>query len=520
MGKFYLTTPIYYINDKPHIGHAYTTIVADALARWHRMRGEDVLFLTGTDENSEKNVEAAKTKGIDDVEAYLDEMSAAWQMTWDTLGLSNDDFIRTTEERHRKGVEKFWKVVCHAGDIYEGDYEGLYCQGCEAFLVMSDLVDDMCAIHKKPPKKLKERNYFFKAAKYRDRIVAHIEAHPEFIQPVRRRNEVLQYLKDGFSDISISRQWKSREHSGGVSFGIPVPGDKEQAIYVWFDALLNYLTAVGYGTNERRFKQFWPADLHIVGKDILKFHAALWPAMLLSAGLELPQKIFAHGFFTVDGTKMSKSLGNVTNPLDVVGKYGNDTLRYFVMREIPFGEDGDFGVAKLESRYSADLQHGLGNVCRRILTLADQIGASQMQSAQRNAYPETAMLSDLTARTWQRYVAGMDEQAPHEAVAALWEYLSLLDATLERTKPWEQTRPVADRAGVLCTLLESLRHVAWMAWPLLPNTAEAIFRSLGMWTKESTRTLAEAKKWSNLNVKSISISRGAPLFPPLTKQIM
>lgn len=517
MGKFYLTTPIYYINDKPHIGHAYTTIVADALARWHRMKGEEVFFLTGTDENSEKNAEAAQKAQEQDLGKYLDHMSAAWQMTWDTLGLSNDDFIRTTEERHQKAVLKFWKVVSRAGDIYQDDYEGLYCQGCEAYLVVSDLVDGTCTIHKKPPKKLKEHNYFFRASRYRDAVIAHIEANPQFIQPVRRRNEILQYLKSAFRDISISRAWKTREYAGGVSFGIPVPGDKDQAIYVWFDALINYLTAAGYGTNERRFKQLWPADLHIVGKDILKFHAALWPAMLLSAGLELPKRIFAHGFFTVDGQKMSKSLGNVTNPLDVVGKYGNDTLRYFVLREIPFGEDGDFGVSKLEARYAADLQHGLGNVCRRILTLADQIGARQMQSAGGSIHPETAKLPEQTAIAWQRYAQGMDEQAPHEAVGALWEYLGALDATLEKTKPWESSRPINDRAGILCALLESLRHVAWMAWPLLPSSAEAIFRSLGIWTKESVRQLAEAREWGRLDAKSVSISRGAPLFPPLSK---
>jgi methionyl-tRNA synthetase len=516
--KFYLTTPIYYVNDKPHIGHAYSTIVADAIARYRRMKGDEVFFLTGTDENSQKNVEAAEAVGEKDLDRYLDEMSAAWQMTWDTLGLSNDDFIRTTEGRHRKGVEKFWTTVLHRGDIEEGEYEGLYCTDCEAFLVVADLLGGKCAIHLKKPKKIKERNYFFRASRYRDDILAHIKVHPEFIQPEARRNEVLQYLQGAFGDISISRMWKTTGYTGGVSAGIPVPGDKTQAIYVWFDALVNYLSAIGYGTNEKRFASLWPADLHIVGKDILKFHAALWPAMLLSAGLELPRAIFAHGFFTVDGKKMSKSLGNVTNPLDIVGKYGNDALRYFVMREIPFGEDGDFSVSKFESRYSADLQHGIGNLARRIVTL----GAAHCRRC--TFVPECANSSSRlserlkaeTAATWERYTSAMDAISPHGALEAIWAYLGVLDKMLEEEKPWELREPYAEQyGGMLYDFLESLRHVAWMLLPLLPQSAEAIFRSLGIWTKESKRSLSEARSWGGLSLTALDLERGAPLFPPL-----
>ncbi len=515
MGKFYLTTPIYYINDKPHIGHAYTTIVADAIARWHRMKGEDVFFLTGTDENSQKNVEAAEASGEKDLGKYLDHMSAAWQMTWDTLALTNDDFIRTTEARHLKAVTKFWKAVERAGDIYEGEYEGLYCTGCEAFLAMTDLVEGRCALHRNLPQKLKERNFFFRAAKYRDDVISHIEQNPDFIAPVSRRNEVLNYLRSAFGDISISRRWKTSEYSGGVATGIAVPGNKEQAIYVWFDALINYLTAAGYGTNERRFRQLWPADLHIVGKDILKFHAALWPAMLLSAGLPLPRRIFAHGFFTVEGQKMSKSLGNVTSPIEIVGKYGNDALRYFVMREIPFGEDGDFSIAKLEGRYTADLQRGIGNLSRRILTLGASFNRTRVRPGDRRA--SSSRLDDvaaMTAATWRAYTEAMDTCAPHAALEALWAYLRTLDGLIEKYKPWE--KEAKERESVISVLLEALRHCGWMLLPLLPQTAEAILRSLGVWTDVMKRPLREAQEWgAPLVPPKVAIERGAPLFPPL-----
>jgi len=521
MPKYYLTTPIYYVNDRPHVGHAYSTIVADALARWHRMKGEDVFFLTGTDENSQKNVEAAAASGEKDLTTYLDSMSAAWQMTWSSLALTNDDFIRTTEERHTKAVIKFWKAVEAAGDIYEGEYSGLYCTGCEAFLVVADLVDGKCAIHKTVPATIKEQNYFFRASKYRDAVLAHIESHPEFIQPITRRKEIVNYLTSAFADISISRRWKTSEYTGGVAVGIPVPNDPAQAIYVWFDALINYLTAVGYGTNQRRFETLWPADLHIVGKDILKFHAALWPAMLLSAGLELPARVFAHGFFTVNGQKMSKSLGNVTNPIDVVGKYGNDALRYFLMREIPFRDDGDFSLTKLEQRYTADLQHGIGNLARRIITLGAGLTSVDANLEAVERHPVVIELKRVTAEAWSEYTRAMDGCAPHEALETIWERaIRILDETMEREKPWQKDGDEHARVAVLWGLLESLRHVAWMLWPLLPQTAEAIFRSLGVWTKESERTLVEAQQWGSVPLSGSRLERGAPLFPPITGEAL
>jgi len=348
VNKFYITTPIYYVNDIPHIGHAYTTIAADVLARYYRMKGKEVYFLTGTDENSQKNVEAAKkVKGEElkvksekeIVAEYVNEMSAKWQETWDSLDITNDDFIRTTEPRHKKAVKKFFEAVFKNGDIYKGIYEGLYCPGCEAYVSEMDLENGKCPFHKIAPKKIKEENYFFRLKKYESKLLDYIEKNPDFIEPEARRNEVVNYISHHLEDISISRL--SQE------WGIPVPIDKKQVIYVWFDALINYLTAVGYGTNEEKFNKWWPADLHLVGKDIIKFHCALWPAMLMSAGLPLPKKVFAHGFFTIGGQKISKSLGNVLDPVELVNKYGIDEVRYFLLREISFGEDGDISLKRL-----------------------------------------------------------------------------------------------------------------------------------------------------------------------------
>ncbi|MEK7123124.1 MAG: class I tRNA ligase family protein [Patescibacteria group bacterium] len=307
--KYYLTTPIYYINDKPHIGHAYCTIVADVIAQYHRLRGDDTFFLTGIDENSLKNIESAEKIGMGDrIAEYLDMQAAIWQQTWDSLGISNDYFIRTTEEHHKQGVEKFWRRVQAQGDIYKGEYEGFYCIGCEEFIRPTDLVNGQCPIHKRDPEKLLEKNYFFAASRYRDRLLEHIEKNPNFIQPQSRRNEVINYIQNHFDDISISRET--------MKWGIPVPDDPKQVVYVWFDALINYLTGIGYGWDDELFTRWWPCDLHLVGKEIIKFHCALWPAMLMSAGIPLPERVFAHGFLTIDGQKMSKSLGNAIDPVD------------------------------------------------------------------------------------------------------------------------------------------------------------------------------------------------------------
>ena len=483
MEKYYITTPIYYINDKPHIGHAYTTTVADALARYNRLKGRDVYFLTGTDENSQKNIEAAEKfyKENDlskkEIQNYLDEMSAVWKKTWKEMKISNTDFIRTTEPRHIEAVKKFFARVWEKGDIYKGVYEGFYCTGCEEFKIENDLVDRKCPIHKKPIKKIKEENYFFRLAKYRDKLLKHIEKNPNFIMPESRRNEVVSYIKEFMTDVSITRE--------SMKWGIPMPEIKNQksppkadpplaekiknnaqgqVLYVWFDALLNYLSAVGFGGDEKKFRKYWPADLHLVGKDIIKFHCALWPAMLMSAGLPLPKKIFAHGFFTIDGEKMSKSLGNVVDPVEAVKKYGHDPLRYYLLREIPFGEDGDFSFARLEERYNSDLANGLGNLVSRVFALSEK--HLEMIPKKQEKY-----LKDF----WKKYEEDIDGLKLHSALSLIWEEITKCDIIVDKEKPWELAKTDKARlAKILNDLLERIRNIAVALQPFLPDTAERI----------------------------------------------
>ena len=357
MKRFYITTPIYYVNDKPHVGHAYSTIIADTLARYHRALGDEVTFLTGTDENSQKTVDAAQKNG-EDIISYTDRLAGVWKSVWQALNISNTDFIRTTEARHKKIVEEFWKRLWDNGDIYKGRYEGLYCKGHEAFMKESDLVNGLCPDHKIKPEHFAEDNYFFKLKRYEKDLLAFYEKNPNFVIPENRYNEVKNFVREGLEDLSISRQ--------AQKWGIPVPNDPSQVVYVWFDALINYVSAIGIEQWEQH-----PADVHVIGKDITRFHAIIWPAMLMSAKLPLPKQVAANGFFTVNGVKISKSLGNAIDPIDLAEKYGAEALRYFLLREIPYGEDGDFSEEKLKERYNADLANGIGNLAARVMKLAE-----------------------------------------------------------------------------------------------------------------------------------------------------
>lgn len=500
MSKFYITTPIYYVNDRPHIGHAYTTIIADVLARYHRMLGDDVYFLTGTDENSQKNVEAAAKTG-EDLYDYVDRMSAVWQITWDELGISNNDFIRTTEERHRRVVEKFWKKVSESGDIYKGTYSGHYCVGCEAFYTTSDLIDGKCPIHQRPAEIVEEENYFFRLSNYRESLLNHITSNPEFIKPLTRRHEVINYIRDFMTDISISRPAKG--------WGISVPDDEDQVIYVWFDALINYLSAVGYGRDEAQFNKWWPADLHVMAKDIIKFHGALWPAMLMSAGLPLPKHVFAHGFFTLNGQKISKSLGNVIDPKDLVETYGLDALRYFFMREIPFGGDGDFSIERISARYDADLASGLGNFVQRVITLAHGENNLNQCNDDLRSEAESAVSGAKKA---------LDNIEPHIALEHLSNLLKRGDQYIDEREPWKLVKDPArhdECVIVLSNLVETLRQIAWLLVPLMPTTAAKIFIALG-WPEEEKRNFAEAIKWGNQTYAPV-VQKIAPLFPRVGK---
>lgn len=454
--KFYITTPIYYVNDKPHIGSTYTTVVADTLARHYRQKGDDVFFLTGTDENSQKTVDAAEAKGKD-VQDYTDDMASTWRETWLNLGLSFDRFIRTTSAEHEKAVVAFFNKVQAKGDIYQGDYEGLYCVGCEEFKSAADLDEDgNCPDHKKKPKVIKEQNYFFRLTKYRDQLLDHIEKNPNFIQPEKRKNEVLSYIKDYMTDISISRQ--------AMEWGIRLPIDEEHAIYVWFDALINYLSGIGFAQDEVKFGKYWPADVHLVGKEITKFHCALWPAMLMSAGLSLPKTIFVHGFFTVDGDKMSKSLGNAIDPLELKKEYPFDAVRYFVLREVPFGDDGDFSHVRLKERYNSDLANDLGNLTQRTLNMVEKYLEGTVSSPNNFTSP-------IDAKKIAEYTESLRFD---RALQAIWDGVSWSNKLIEDTKPWELAKSgdTEKIAEVLSQLVAVLKEIAEYLVPFMPETAQ------------------------------------------------
>src|SRR3989344_3295475 len=414
MGKFYITTPIYYVNDRPHIGHAYTTIAADIVARYARSQKHDVIFLTGTDENSQKTVEAAAKTG-EDVNIYTNRLAKIWQKTWEELHISNTNFIRTTEKRHIDTVKEFWRLVEISGDIKKDKYAGLYCRGHEAFVKESELIGGLCPDHKTAPEHIVEENYFFRLSKYQDKLLKFYEANPQFIVPADRFHEIKNFVSDSLEDISISRPVKA--------WGIPVPDDAEHVIYVWFDALINYVSAVGVDAWKKH-----PADIHFVGKDITRFHAVIWPAMLMSAGLPLPKQIVANGFFTIKGVKISKSLGNVIYPLVLAKTYGNDALRYFLFREIPFGYDGDFSEEKLLDRYNGDLANGLGNLVARVATLGEPL--SPIKYTFRDSIPE------LLKKAREEFDTKMETFKFNDALELIWKRIAHSDAALSVDQPW------------------------------------------------------------------------------------
>jgi methionyl-tRNA synthetase len=453
-GEFYITTPIYYINGKPHIGNAYTTIVADTLARWRESRGEYVTFLTGTDEFSQKTLEAAK-KNEEEVVAYTDRLAEVWMNVWSKLGVSNTDFIRTTEERHIETVKDIWGRMEAAGDIYKGQYQGLYCKGHEAFMKEDELTPDgLCPDHKIAPEHVTEENYFFRLSNYQKQLLEFYETHSEFVAPVHRFKEVISFVENGLEDISFSREKKE--------WGIPVPNDPEQVIYVWADALVNYISAIGVEKWEEH-----PADIHAVGKDILRFHAVIWPAMLLSAGLPMPGQVITNGFLTVDGTKMGKSLGNVIDPLELAdpARYGNDGLRYFLLREISFGDDGDFSEKKIKERYNADLANGLGNFAARVLTLA----ASEKLKEGKIGAEFIETIDEMKKVVYEKLTAYKFS----EALAVIWSAISFGDRYVNEKKVWE-IKTEKERVKALLNLVTLLEAVAHELIPFLPTTSKKI----------------------------------------------
>ena len=466
--KFYITTPIYYVNDKPHIGHAYTTIAADVLARYHKKLGEDVFFLTGTDEHGDKIAESAK-RARKSPQEFTDGVVKDFKKAWVKLDIKYDDFIRTTEKRHEKGVIKFLNKLKQSNNIYQDNYKAMYCDDCEDFIFKKDLIDGKCQYHQKEPKLISEKNYFFKLIDFLPQVKELIEKNEIVIEPKDRRKEVLSLLKQDLGNLSISRQ--------KVKWGIDLPFDEKQKIYVWVEALQNYITAIGYGDDEKKFNKYWPADVHLIAKDIVKFHCIFWPAILLAVGLKLPKKVFVHGFFTVNGQKMSKTLGNAIDPIFLVDKYGADTVRYFLLREISFGNDGDFSIKRLEERYNSDLANGLGNLVSRVLTLSEKAEAKASQSNKE---------FNLKIKLVQKgYNKAMKEIKLNEALESVWKLISFCDEYIEKNKPWKLIKDNQDKAKeILGELLTAIKEIADLLSPFMPETSEKIIKQI----KENKKT--------------------------------
>ncbi len=496
--KFYITTALPYVNYAPHAGFALEIVQADVVARYHRLLGEDTFFLTGTDENSLKNVQAAKEEGIP-VKKLVDRNAKEFYKLKKILNLSFDDFIRTTEQRHIKGAQKLWKA-CQK-DIYKKPYRGLYCLGCEEFYKESELVNGLCPEHKTKAELVEEENYFFKLSKYQNQLKKIIEKDKVKIIPKTCKNEVLSFINSGLEDICISREAKR-----GRGWGIPVPGDPVQIQWTWFDALSNYINALGYAENSKKFQEWWQKNenkLHVIGKGILRFHGVYWCAMLLSAKLALPKTIFVHGYLTSEGQKMSKSLGNVIDPFELVKKYGTDPVRYFLLRETPPTEDGDFTYEKFEQRYNSDLANGIGNLLRRVLTMVDKKLNGIIPKISNPPNKLSLILND--------YKEFLDRFHFNEAVSRTLEVVKFIDVNIDKLRIYEKLPEEA--AKDLYVFLEMLRIKAWMLLPFMPETSNEIFRQLGLNPgKETKKKFEEAIKWGGLK-PGTKIKKGEPLFP-------
>ena len=504
MGRFYITTPIYYVNDVPHVGHAYTTVNADAMARWHRLIGDDTKFLTGTDEHGQKVADAAARHGVSP-QQWTDQTSARFRETWDALSIRYDDFIRTTEPRHYRSVQKFLTAIYDNGYMYKDVYRGLYCVSCEDYYTLESSDEGRCPVHGRMLTEMEEENWFFRLSAFEDRLLAYYADHPDFVTPETKRNEAYAFIKGGLHDISITRT--------SISWGVPVPWDDRHVFYVWYDALINYLTALGYRDEHDEVATWWPASHHLIGKEIIRFHGVWWPAMCMAAGLEPPAHVHVHGWLLIGGQKLSKTMAadgavRLTDiaPTVLTDEFGVDALRYYLLRDTVLGNDGEFSHEGITQRYNTDLANNLGNLVARVASVvATKCGglgpAPTLDSPLRVSAQEA--LRD-TREAWERF-------APHAALEATWRLIGATNAYLESTSPWKMEPGVA-LEGVMGDALEAIRLVSVMASPAMPDVCREIWRRLGLDGQPGDETIEVSGHWG-LYPPGRPVEKGEPLFP-------